>query len=161
MFLFPEDHAGVAAIYVLHHGRDLRVNLSERLHEVVLRREHRGRGDQDYHDLPCGMGGAHQDMAQEAVSGILIEYLHFEGWKKFTDRSDDLIRLFVLDQACLHRENRVGSLFVYAGDDTAFPVAGHDCMDLVPVMERVVHADDLLNPAERAEKIRNLFLFVL
>ena len=107
------------------------------------------------------MGGAHQDMAQEAVSGILIEYLHFEGWKKFTDRSDDLIRLFVLDQACLHRENRVGSLFVYAGDDTAFPVAGHDCMDLVPVMERVVHADDLLNPAERAEKIRNLFLFVL
>ena len=107
------------------------------------------------------MGGAHQDMAQEAVSGILIEYLHFEGWKKFTDRSDDFVRLFVLDQACLHRENRVGSLLVYAGDDTSFPVAGHDRMDLVPVMERVVHADDLLDPAERAEKIGDFFLFVL
>ena len=81
--------------------------------------------------------------------------------KKFTDRSDDLVRLFVLDQACLHRENRVGSLFIYTGDDMTFPVAGHDCMDLVPVMERVVHADDLLDPAERAEKLGDFFLFVL
>ena len=137
------------------------MNLSERLHEVVLRQEHRGRGDQDYHDLPCGMGGAHQDMAQEAVSGILIEYLHFEGWKKFTDRSDDLIRLlFSIRHVSTGRTVWVPSLYT-PEMIRPFLSRGHDCMDLVPVMERVVHADDLLNPAERAEKIRNLFLFVL
>ena len=107
------------------------------------------------------MGGTHQDMTQETVSGILIEYLHFEGGKKFTDRSDDLVRLFVLDQACLYRENRVGSLLVYSGDDPSFPVADHDRMNLVPVMERVVHADDPLDLAEWTEKFRNFFLFVL
>ena len=85
-----------------------------------------------------------------------VSYTHLDVYKR-----QDLVRLFVLDQACRHRENRVGSLFIYTGDDTTFPVAGHDRMNLVPVMERVVHADDLLNPAEWAEKIEDFFLFVL
>ena len=68
----------------LHHGRDLRVNLSERLHEVVLRREHRGLGDQDYHDLPVAWAVRTRTWRRKPypVSSIELTF-QFEGWKKF------------------------------------------------------------------------------
>ena len=107
------------------------------------------------------MGCSHQNMAEEAISGVLIKYLHLERRKQFPDRSDDLIRLFILDQACFYRQNRMGSLFVDSGNDPAFPVSRHHRMNLISVMERIIHADDRLDLAERAEKVCNLFLFVL
>ena len=95
------------------------------------------------------MSGAHQDMPEESISRILIINLNFKRRKKLPNGSYDRIRLLIFNQAVLHGKDSVGTLHINAGNDLPLFVPGHDRMDFVPVMPRILHTGDGMNPAVR------------
>ena len=100
--------------------------------------------------LPGLLRRAHQDVPQKALTGILVVRCDAEGFHQFADGADDLVRLFVFDEAVLHGHYIMRACAVHAGDDVAPPVACQHSVRFVAVMEGIFHADDGLYPAEGA-----------
>ena len=96
-------------------------------------------------------------MAQETLHGHVVEGAEFEALGQFAHGDDDLVRLFVLDEATVHRHNLVGGGLVDTGDDLAVLLAKGG-LHLVAVVVGAVHADDLVHVAVFAQEFDHLDL---
>ena len=98
-------------------------------------------------------------MAKQAIAGVFVINLDLEGAKEFSDRADNGVRLLVLQQTAIHRDNLVGSLPVHAGNGVASAVHPEYRMNLVPVIFRLLHADHPLQLSIRLQQFADLVLF--
>ena len=153
MLLVAQYHAGISIVDIDDHSGDLRVQLQQCLHKIILGGQDWGSQYQHHHDLARDMSGADQDMAQQSVSGILIVGTDMKRFQQSPDRYDDLIRLGILDQAAVHRNDPVALLLIDAGNGIMITVLAEYRMYLVPVMLRMLHGNDTLDLAKRSQKL--------
>ena len=85
LFFLSQDHAGTSVVHVDYDGCNLRMQLQQGFHKVILGWHNGGCQYQHHHDLTGGMAGAHQYMAQQSVPGILIKRADL---KRFEQASD-------------------------------------------------------------------------
>ena len=78
LLLLPQHHAGILVIDIDHYGGDLRVELQQGLHEILLGGHHRISQHQHHHDLSGGMPYPDQHMAQQPNARILIVWPYLE-----------------------------------------------------------------------------------
>ena len=126
--------------------------------KLFFRREHRRCRDQDHHDLPVAYrlfapehGGGKPYPVSSSNTFILNDGSSSRIVPMISSAFYSRSGMFLPAEPC-------GFLFVDSGNDPAFPVSRHHRMNLISVMERIIHADDRSRPAERAEKVCNLFL---
>ena len=103
----PEHETRLPGVDVLHHGRDVRVTLQQRAHEVALAGRHTVCGHEHDEDLPAAPAAPHEHVPQRAAAGVLIIGADLEALEQTADRDDDLIGDGVLDQAVADRDDAV------------------------------------------------------
>ena len=91
-------------------------------------------------------------MAKPAAAAALVKDLYFERAEHIADIDDYPVGDGVLDEAIVHGDDLMAPRLVNAGDDIAPPVKPEGRADLCPVAQRLLHADDVLNVAELAQK---------
>ena len=140
-----QHHAGAAGIDVLDDGGDLRKSLADCFHEVVLPGKLGDGRDQDQHDSLGG--GADHDVADEADAGVFVIDLPLEGRDHLRHRFDDGVCPPVFQQTSPDRDHMMGVFLVDAPDRRAFRAPGQCGVHLVPIVERVLCAQDRFDPA--------------
>ena len=147
-----EHHRAEAVVDVQDDRGNLRVEFFEFLNEVLLCREDRGSSHQDHHHLAGRKAAAQQDVAQPPGGASLVIDRDFKVRQHSSDVHNDRVRRRILDHAGVNRDHPVAAGLVHTGNDLAPCVQGEGSRDLVPVMGRVLHADDLLHMTEAAQK---------
>ncbi len=135
-----QDHGRVAVIYVYDDGRDLGVELYELSDKGIAGGKDGIGQNQGHHDLLCRPGSADLDIAKEPAVHILVIDPDAKVSEQAVDGLDDPVRLDMLDQAGLHRDDLVRALPVNAADGVSLPVPGKDRCHLVTVMLGSFHA---------------------
>ena len=148
----PEYETRLPGVDVLHHGRDVRMLLQQRAHEVSLAGQHTVRGHEHDEDLPAAPAAPHEHVPQRAAAGVLIVGADLEALEQLADRDDDPVGDLILDQAVADRDDAVRGRLIHARDDLSLPVDTEGGLHLVAVVIGVVHAEDLLNMTEAAEQ---------
>ena len=82
----------------------------------------------------------------------------WERRKKVDDRCNDLVGLFVFDQAVPDRNNMMGSCCINTGNRFARAVEREDSMNFIAVMLWIFHPDDRLYTAVGREQRFHPFL---
>ena len=135
--------------------------LTECLYEIILGRKDRRSGHKNHHDLTGGKTAFYQNMAEQAVSRILIVCTDLKGFQHPADRSDDLVRFLILDHTGFHRNDSVALHFVDTGNNISSSVPVKNRMYLIPVVIRLFHAFDRMDGADPFKKFFYCFLFFL
>ena len=153
MLLVAQYHAGISIVDIDDHSGDLRVQFQQCLHKIILGGQDWGSQHQYHHDLSGDMSGADQDMAQQPIPGVLIVRADMKRFQQPSYRDNDLIRLGILDQAAVHRNDPVALLLIDAGNGIMITVLAEYRMYLVPVMLRMLHGNDTLDLAKRSQQL--------
>ena len=103
----PEHETRLPGVDVLHHGRDVRMLLQQRAHEVALAGQHTVRGHEHDEDLPAAPAAPHEHVPQRAAAGVLIVGADLEALEQLADRDDDPVGDLILDQAVADRDDAV------------------------------------------------------
>lgn len=155
----PEHKARLPGVDVLHDGRDVRVPLQQRAHEVALAGQHAVRRHEHDEDLPAAPAAPHEHVPQRAAAGFLVIGTDLEALEQAADRDNDLVCDRVLDHAVADRHDPVRGRLVHARDDLPLPIDAESGLHLVAVVVGIFHADDLLHVAEAAEQADGRRLF--
>ena len=155
-----QHHRAEAVVDIQHHGADLRVQRQKLCQKGLLQLEHGGDRHQHHHDLPCGKAPAHQHMPQPAAAAALVIDLYFKLRQQLPYADNNFVCKLILDHALVHRHDGVAARLVDAGDHPPVPIQAEGGVDLVPVMQGIVHAHDLLHMAEAAQQGDLSFLFM-
>ena len=161
LLLFAKNGAGSSAVDVLDNRGNLRMFLPESFHEIIFGGKDRRGRHQNHHDLPGSKTAFYQNMAEQAVSRVLIVGADLEGFQHAPDRSDDFVRLLILDPAGFHRNDPVTAHLVNAGDDISPSVPVKNCMDFVPIVIGLLHSFDGMDGADPLKKFFYRLLFFL
>ena len=102
----------------------------------------------------------HQHMPEPAAAAALIIHRDLEGRQHIADGENDFIRQFIFNQAALHRDDGVAAGLIDAADRLAPGVQPEGGMDLIAVVQGLVHADDLLHRAKPAQQEDGLTLLM-
>ena len=84
---------------------------------MILRWQYRRAKHQDNHHLPAVEPAAHQHMAQQTVTGVLIVCLNFKRMQKPPDITDDRAGQLILDLTGIDIDDLMRSRFVYTRND--------------------------------------------
>ena len=99
-------------------------------------------------------------MPQPAAAAALVKDLDFKLRQELSDADDDFVGYCILDHTFVHRHDGMAARLVDAGDHPPVPVQTKGGVDLVAVMQGIVHAQDLLYMAELAQQGDELLLFM-
>lgn len=102
-----EHEARLPGVDVLHDGRDVRVPLQQRAHEVALAGQHTVRRHEHDEDLPAAPAAPHEHVPQRAAAGVLIIGMNLEALEQAADCDDDLVGDRILDHAVADRHDPV------------------------------------------------------
>ena len=105
--VWAEHKARLPGVDVLHDGRDVRMPLQQRAHEVALAGQHAVRRHEHDEDLPAAPAASHEHVPQRAAAGVLVIGTDLETLEQAADRDDDLVGDRVLDHAVADRHNPV------------------------------------------------------
>ena len=92
-------------------------------------------------------------MTQQSITRILVIWSDFKGLQKLPDRHDNLICLAVLNHAAVHGNDSMALLLINTGDDIMSSVLTEYRMNLVAIMQRILHANDALRPTIRLHQL--------
>ena len=138
-------------------------HLIANLQALIFARKHGRSQDKHHHELSGCMRAADQHMAKKPLPGILIVAGNAECFGKFHHGIRNLPRFAVFDQTAPHRYDPVRSLRIDAGKmlpGSSAPLIGTGAVHLVPVIIRILHADDPVRFHIRSEKLSDpFFLF--
>ena len=81
-------------------------------------------------------------MAKETKSGVLIIRPDFKGYQQMLNGLHNFLTGFVLDAAVPHWNNAVRVFFIGSGNNPTPSISGKDVMNLVPIIQRILHAND-------------------
>lgn len=112
------------------------------LYEIVLRREHGGSRHKHHQNFTALEAPANQYMAKETKSGVLIIRPDFKGYQQMLNGLHDFLTGFVLDAAVPHWNNAVRVFFIGSGNNPTPSISGKNVMNLVPIIQRIIHAND-------------------
>ena len=98
---------------------DLGTTLHDSLHEVIAARERIHVGDEHHHDLVKVLGGANQDMTDNAITFIFNIGFNPHGFHEVFDLVENLLCPLVFNKAFLDGDQDMGSRFVEATIDIA------------------------------------------
>ena len=99
-------------------------------------------------------------MPEPAAAAAFVKDRNFEGRQHIADAENDGIRQFILNQAALHRDDGVAAGLIDAADRLAPGVQPEGGVDLIAVVQGLVHADDLFHRAEPAQQADGLTLLM-
>ena len=103
----PEHEACLPGVDVLHDGRDVRVPLQQRAHEVALAGQHAVRRHEHDENFPAAPAAPHEHVPQRAAAGVLVIGTDLEALEQAADRDDDPVCDGVLDHAVADRHDPV------------------------------------------------------
>ena len=113
---------------------------------------------QHHHDLPRDVGGADQDVPQEATAGELVVHADLVAGQPGDDGLDDAVGPLVLDQAAADGHDPVGAHGIYAAVGEAALIGAEHRVHLVAVVEGIFHPDDGLHRAQAGKQRLDLLL---
>ena len=105
--VWPEHEACLPGVDVLHDGRDVRVPLQQRAHEVALAGQHAVRRHEHDENFPAAPAAPHEHVPQRAAAGVLVIGTDLEALEQAADRDDDPVCDRVLDHAVTDRHDPV------------------------------------------------------
>ena len=105
--VWAEHKARLPGVDVLHDGRDVRVPLQQRAHEVALAGQHAVRRHEHDEDLPAAPAAPYEHVPQRAAAGVLVIGADLEALEQAADRDDDLVCDGILDHAVADRHDPV------------------------------------------------------
>ena len=160
-FLLTKDDGCGPVIDIEDDRGDFRMLRAQGLHKIIFARKHGRSQDKHHHELSGCMRAADQHMAKKPLPGILIVAGNAECFGKFHHGIRNLPRFAVFDQTAPHRYDPVRSLRIDAGKmlpGSSAPLIGTGAVHLVPVIIRILHADDPVRFYIRSEKLSDPFL---
>ena len=157
--LLAQQQAGALIVHILHHGGDLRVLGQQGVDKLGLLGEIHHRRHQHHHNLAAGKAALNQHVTQKTLHGHVVKGAQFKAFQQFADGDDDLVRLGILDETAIHRDNLMGGGLVNAGDN--LPVAlAKGGLHLIAIVVGVIHTDDLVHVAVFAQQFNHLDLLM-
>ena len=115
---------------------------------------------QHHHYLPRGKAPLYQHMAQPSPALQLVIDLYLKFRQHFPYAEDYPVRRFVLYHTFVHRDDGVAAGLIYAGHDPPAPVQPEGGVDLVAVVQGLVHAYYVFHMAEAAQNTHGLSLLI-
>ena len=164
LFCFPQHHAGLAAVEVLHHGGDgdppFFCFCQQRLDKVLCPGQHRLRRHQHHHHLSRCHAPAQQAVTQKPGALVLVVGLVAAGVGGGTHRLHGLIQHLILQQAAFHRQYPVAVGGVDAGGEFSTGSRGKGGDHLIAVVPWLCHTPDGVHRTIPPHKGTNL-IFLL
>ena len=94
------------------------------------------------------MTGPDQYMPQKSIPGIFPICFHLKRLHQPRHRLHDGVGLLIFNQTGVHPDDPMALFLIDSRISVALPVRGDHTMNFIPVMIRVLHADDRLHPAK-------------
>ena len=117
----------------------------------LLKLEYRRNRHKHDHYLPCFKSSAHKHMPEPALTASLIKDLYFKVPEHIAHGQNNSVGRFIVNEAFIDVNDFMCSRFIYDGNHPASFSKTECRMNLIAVMQRFVHADDILHMPEPAE----------